>query len=263
MTAIATTAVRSTVQFDPDPVPLQYEGLFALVAASANCRQGGIAVLSGGYYQPGTTALGLRPMGVFQKNFNNTGGAAGAANADAAGTGAEEVPGYPGARVRSGVFPMLSGTGVDAITQTSVGSLAYIIDDQTVGLTDGGGTRSPAGPILAFDTVLTLPFIGIGPQFSLGVVTPKIQVVTGVVLTAGTKLVTGLGGAAGTAFSLTASSQIIPLVTTGATAIGAQYITSSPTTGIAGAAQFTVTSTTITNTTASTDVSTLAFIIVG
>lgn len=257
MTAIASTAIRDTKRFCFDPVPTYYENAFAPVKASANCRQGGIAVLSAGYYAPGTSALNLRAMGIFEQTFDNSTG----------GNAAADASGITGARIRSGVFFFACGTAADAITQAHVGQMAYIIDDQTVGLTDGGGTRSPAGPIVAFDSVLGLPAIAIGPQFTPSATAnygnPKIQIVApgaGTTLASGTKAVGGSGGT----FSLTASSVIIPIHSSvnGATGLGAQYVISSVTTGAAGTAAFTVTSTAAAGTTVTADTSILAFLII-
>lgn len=257
MTAIASTASRSTVPFDSKPVPLHYASAFALVKSAANCRQGGMAALSSGYYQPAAAAtLSQRVMGIFQDNFDNSLGANGAALSD----------GSVGAKVRSGVFFMACGTGVDAVAQANVGSVVYVIDDQTVGLTDAGGTRSPAGICVAFDTVLGLPAIAMGPQFlpttALVYGNPRIQVIAG---SSATTLASGTKAVAASAFTLTSSSVIIPIVTAAnsSTALGAAYVTSSITTGIAGTAAFTITAKKGADATTETgDLSTLAFLII-
>lgn len=259
MTAIASTAVRDTKQLGFAPVPLEYAGSIAPVKTGVNCRQGGIAALSpsganSGYYQPAVTAvLGQRCMGIFQQNFDNTLGSN--ASADASGV--------TGAKVKSGVWFMACGTSTDAITQANVGQVCYVIDDQTVGLTDGGGTRSPAGIIVGFDSTLGLPAIAIGPQFlpATGLIygNPKVQLVTGITLVSGTKAV------AAASYSLTSSSVIVPILTAvnSSTALGAQYVTSSITTGIAGVAAFTVTAKAAADaSTVTGDLSTLAVLII-
>ena len=173
MTAISSTGFRDAKDFSFGPVPLKYENGAALVKASANCRQGGLAAISAGYYAPATAATGLRIMGKFERHFDNSAGTDGAALSD----------GTTGTQVRSGVFFYACGTSADAITQANVGAVCYAIDDQTVGLTDGGGTRSPAGIVVAFDSVLNLPAVAVGPQFipttALVYGNPKIQVVAG------------------------------------------------------------------------------------
>ena len=154
MTAISSTGFRDAKDFSFGPVPLKYENGAALVKASANCRQGGLAAISAGYYAPATAATGLRIMGKFERHFDNSAGTDGAALSD----------GTTGTQVRSGVFFYACGTSADAITQANVGAVCYAIDDQTVGLTDGGGTRSPAGIVVAFDSVLNLPAVAVGPH---------------------------------------------------------------------------------------------------
>lgn len=48
-----------------------------------------------------------------------------------------------------GDFEMESGTAGDALTFANVGDDVYLIDDNTVGATDGGATRSLAGELVA------------------------------------------------------------------------------------------------------------------
>jgi hypothetical protein len=54
--------------------------------------------------------------------------------------------------VDTGSFFFASGTGADAITAVNVGALCYVINETTVGLTNGSGTRPTAGVIEAYDT---------------------------------------------------------------------------------------------------------------
>ena len=185
MTAITTTGFCNTPEFGTDPLPTFYEGALAPVAAGANCRQGGIAVVAtsgsaAGYYTNGTAALGLVAMGIFQSSFDNTSGANGATGANTDGFG------KLGASVRTGVFPLACGTTTDAITQANVGQPCYIIDNQTVGLTDGAGTRSVAGVIVGMDPAGTKVYVGIGPQFNeLVAIRPaNLSVATGAATTA-------------------------------------------------------------------------------
>ncbi len=105
------------------------------VANGVQCFQGSICVLnSSGEVQPGTAALGLTALGVAQlPNPLST-----AANEFAVET-------------RVGTYQFDSGTAGDTITKADRGKVCWIIDDQTVGLTDGGGTRSAAGRIYDVD----------------------------------------------------------------------------------------------------------------
>lgn len=105
--------------------------------------KGTIAVLdlSTGYMKMGVTGTGLVTLGRIDGDWDNTGTGHAA--------GAISVP------VRQGVFPYYMGTSADAITNRNAGSLCYVIDNQTVGLTDGGGTRSIAGIIAFLDVTPT------------------------------------------------------------------------------------------------------------
>jgi hypothetical protein len=117
------------------------------IAANVKIYKGAIVVMNAGYAAPGTTAIGLLIVGRSEETVDNTGGAAGALTV----------------RVRSGTFGWNSGAAGDAITEANIGAVAYIIDDNTVGLTNGGGggaaTRSPAGTIFDIDAVTGNPFI--------------------------------------------------------------------------------------------------------
>jgi hypothetical protein len=99
---------------------------------------GGIACFqpSTGYGVDASAATGLVAVGRWTQDFSNSGGASGAMAID----------------VEQGTFKYYSGTGVDLITQANVGGIAWIIDDQTLGLTNGGGARSPAGIIVQVDS---------------------------------------------------------------------------------------------------------------
>lgn len=126
----ALTAARSTKRKISSESPM-ISGMAVPVKAATKCIQGGIAVLDTGVAAPGRTATGLVAIGIFEDTADNTSGATGAINA----------------RVRRGTFKFAAGGGADAIVQANVGAPCYIIDDQTVGLTDGNGTRSYAGAI--------------------------------------------------------------------------------------------------------------------
>lgn len=101
------------------------------VKASVKPIAGGIAVLSAGYAAPGTTALNLIAVGMFEQTVDNSSGSNGDKNVD----------------VREGSYKWGNSSAGDAITQADVGKDCYIVDDQTVAKTDGTGTRSRAGKI--------------------------------------------------------------------------------------------------------------------
>lgn len=102
------------------------------MAANKLAYAGTIAVLNAsGYVEPGTTATGLIALGKFRSQYNNVGGANGAIEAE----------------FDRGIFRFNNSTSGDEITNLDIGSVCYIVDDQTVAKTDGAGTRSAAGKV--------------------------------------------------------------------------------------------------------------------
>jgi len=106
------------------------------VAANAVIYAGALCVLNAsGYLAPGSTATGLTARGVAQEAVDNTGGADGAKTC----------------KVRAGVF-RFKNEATDPVTIAEIGSDCYIVDDETVAKTDGTGTRSVAGKVVAVDS---------------------------------------------------------------------------------------------------------------
>lgn len=54
-------------------------------------------------------------------------------------------------RYRPGVFRFANSATADLITKAEIGTVCYIVDDQTVAKTNGTGTRSPAGIVEGVD----------------------------------------------------------------------------------------------------------------
>lgn len=54
--------------------------------------------------------------------------------------------------VRSGIFRFENSASADLIESDDVGKTCYVVDDQTVALTDGSSTRSAAGKIYDVDS---------------------------------------------------------------------------------------------------------------
>lgn len=108
------------------------------MAAGAKVFAGTIAALdAAGNVNKGITATTLKCVGVFQRPYDNTGGAAGAITAEA----------------RLGVFgPFANSSAGDLIADTDIGTTCYIVDDQTVAKTNGTATRSAAGTVYKVDT---------------------------------------------------------------------------------------------------------------
>ncbi len=96
----------------------------ALVAANAT-----------GYATPGAVSTALTYLGRAEEQVDNTLGADGAKNVI----------------IRRGKAFKFANSGADAVTQVSLGKLCYIVDDQTVALTNGNGTRSPAGAVVGVE----------------------------------------------------------------------------------------------------------------
>lgn len=140
----ALTKARKSIQLGSNPYP----ALLAFpVKGNVKIFEGAIVVLGAdGFAKPATAALGLTACG-HSRGRPGGGGTPGLASTiDSTGLadGALTVEVVPGTR------KWFSGGGGDAITVAS-GQDCYLMDDQTVGATDGGGTRSFAGRVIAVD----------------------------------------------------------------------------------------------------------------
>lgn len=99
------------------------------VEAATKLFAGSIGVLNAaGNAVPGATATGLKAAGRVEMTVDNTAGAAG-----------DEIVTF-----KKGTFRYLND---GSINRTHIDGPAYIVDDQTVAATNGGGTRSEAGQI--------------------------------------------------------------------------------------------------------------------
>ena len=107
-----------------------------LVGAGKVIWAGSLVVLNAtGYAEPGSTALGKIAVGRAEQWIDNSAGADGAVSL----------------RVSRGVFAFANSAAADAIGRTEIGKTVYVVDDQTVAKTDGGGTRSAAGRVFDVD----------------------------------------------------------------------------------------------------------------
>lgn len=135
MTALA--AARSIPRYGagsvPNQLPLPQKG-------STTIYHGGLVVLNAGYAAPGAAGVGLIAAGVAKIDGSSD------RSINSGADGAKKVV------VDQGVFPFANSADADAITQAHAGRDCYIVDDQTVALTDGGGTRSRAGTIMWVDS---------------------------------------------------------------------------------------------------------------
>jgi len=106
------------------------------VGAGAKIYAGAlVAINATGYAVRGATSTTLKGVGVAQEQVDNTSGA----------DGSQLIEVDRGNAYR---FVNLAG---DALTLADIGATAYIVDDQTVAKTNGGGTRSAAGKVIDVD----------------------------------------------------------------------------------------------------------------
>ena len=105
------------------------------MGAAKKVYAGGLVVLNGLYAEAGSAAAGLQAIGRAADTVDNTDGDAGDLNVT----------------VEKGVFLYANSGGGDAITNAHVGRRCFIVDDQTVALTDNGGARSMAGIVREVD----------------------------------------------------------------------------------------------------------------
>lgn len=108
------------------------------IADNVKVYKGSLVMESAGYATPGATATGKLALGRAAATVDNTvsGHTAGALN----------VP------IERGIFRWGNSAAGDAIAQADCGATCYMVDDQTVAKTDGTGTRSAAGTVVAVDS---------------------------------------------------------------------------------------------------------------
>ena len=129
----ATTLARDTKQVGF--VAVLARGSYKIAAQKV--LAGTLAVISAGYAQMATSANGLIALGWFDETVDNSAGSAGDLSAP----------------VNSGAAWFANSASTDAIAQTEVGKLCYLVDNQTVAKTSGTtGARTLAGRVLAIDT---------------------------------------------------------------------------------------------------------------
>lgn len=106
------------------------------VAANVRLFGGALCALTAaGLATPGAVSTTLKGVGRVKDEANNTGGAASAINVE----------------VEKGVFRFKNSSAADLITRADIGNNAFIVDDEIVAKTNGGGTRSIAGQIFDVD----------------------------------------------------------------------------------------------------------------
>ncbi|RSU57200.1 hypothetical protein [Sphingobium yanoikuyae] len=94
-----------------------------------------VALNASGYLTSGVVATTLVDPGVAAETVDNSGGAAGDLSC----------------RTEKGIWQFANSASTDLIGITEIGKTCYIVDNQTVAKTDGGGTRSIAGKVYDVD----------------------------------------------------------------------------------------------------------------
>ncbi len=148
----ALTADRNTPYLRGDTARYDVAAATKIYAGSIACRN------AAGYAVPGSTAVGLVALGMATERVDNSTGSAGDLSVG----------------VREGSFRWANSSAGDAITAAHIGLPAWIVDDQTVALTSGAGTRSLAGVIVGVDSAgvqvamgadVVAPFIAAGKVY--------------------------------------------------------------------------------------------------
>ncbi|ANK79394.1 MAG: hypothetical protein TEF_00270 [Rhizobiales bacterium NRL2] len=114
------------------------DGVFAQynMLAATLIHAGSLVMMdANGRAQPGATATAKVAIGRAEERVDNSAGANDALTV----------------RVRAGVFRWANSEGGDAIAKADIGSVCWIVDDQTVAKISDTGARSPAGVIRDVD----------------------------------------------------------------------------------------------------------------
>ncbi len=148
MTALAGPAAKTRLDDESVPDKLNYT-----IRANTFCHQGGMISLdsAGNAVPAGSGSAATTPVGVALDEVDNL-------SADTSISGNNGLQGAVGVDVLRGAFPMFSATGNDgagfaqSIAQANATLPCYVVDDQTVALTDNNGARKFAGWILCVNT---------------------------------------------------------------------------------------------------------------
>lgn len=124
------TQDRMTAHRDGQVMP------FAIGAGEEIFLGAQVAVNASGYLVPGAEATTLTYIGRAEQHVDNTDGA----------DGDETV------LVRRKKAFLWKNSDADPVDQSMVGQPCYILDDETVAGTDGTGTRSESGTVLAVES---------------------------------------------------------------------------------------------------------------
>ena len=96
-----------------------------------------VAIDASSWANPASASTTIKVIGRAEVQADNSAGANGDINV----------------RVGAGIYRYGNSASADLIARKDIGSPCYAVDDQTVALTNGSGTRSVAGTIFDVDTV--------------------------------------------------------------------------------------------------------------
>lgn len=131
----AQRAITPMVSF-PKWYPAISGGGLPLEASTKVYAGGVICRNAAGNVVPASAALGLMPLGLATTTVDNSGGVAGALSV---------MP-------VMGAFALDNSAAADAIGASNIGNECFLVDDHTVALTSGNGTRSRAGIVVGYDS---------------------------------------------------------------------------------------------------------------
>ena len=124
------------------------------VQAGAKCWGGSVATTYKGYaLAPSTPSSDMLCWGLYQRT------------ADHSAVGPRTVT--SASRWRLATFWLYGGAGGDALTEANVGQPVYLIDEKTVGATNGSSSRPAAGTLKRIDSGRTA-----GDKYSVHIGTP-------------------------------------------------------------------------------------------
>lgn len=122
LTAVRNTKRRDDASIEEHPVK-----------GGSTIYAGGLVCLDAGWAVPGRSAVGLVTLGRAEHRATSV------------------LDGDETVRIRRGVFSYANSPGADQIGRAAIGKPAFVVDDQTVALTDGGAARSVAGRVRDVD----------------------------------------------------------------------------------------------------------------
>jgi hypothetical protein len=105
------------------------------VKAGASIFAGALVMHKGGFAVPGKTGIGLKVAGRAERACDNSRG----------------QDGDMSVLVKAGCLFRFDNAVGDEVDRAHIGDLCHVVDDGTVALSDGGGTRSAAGIVADVD----------------------------------------------------------------------------------------------------------------